>query len=315
MKKIWLSVAALALLTSFAAAQTIPSITSLLQDASFGYNEQNRIAVESIDTSSILLRSPIIKYYNGDSIMFYRLTYSPILIEDLVTTNDPAILEQIKSKEVVLTQGSDRVMLSLGTDDGLSPGTTYYAIVTPIDIYDDIGTSSEQICFNLAQEKYETGDKCLSFGKSAETVHGGEVTPEHSAASTADLALANITHTVAGNTITLRWTEINGVDNMDLFVFDIKEETRTRLGEVRISAERYDYTMKWDGEHMFNFKPLNGAREFRYSLNAMRSDDKEPEKPVITPPDTGPAESVLAMLAISGLLYLGYRRYKLKAER
>jgi hypothetical protein len=41
--------------------------------------------------------------------------------------------------------------------------------VAPLDIYDDVGTSSEQVCFNLSQEKYEVGDKCLFFDKALES--------------------------------------------------------------------------------------------------------------------------------------------------
>jgi hypothetical protein len=169
MKKIFLSVAALTLgISTFAAAQTSPSITDLLKDATFGYSEQDVLAVDSVDTTALHLRSPIIRYLNGDIIMLYRLTYSPYLLEDLKNTTDPAILDQIKSKDISLTNGADRVVLDLGIEDGLDIDTTYYAMVTPIDIYDEIGTSSEQVCFNLSQQRYEMGDDCLFFDQLSE---------------------------------------------------------------------------------------------------------------------------------------------------
>lgn len=323
MKKALLSLAVLTTLVgpTFVSAQTTPSITDLLKEASFGYDAQNYIAVDAIDTNSIQLRSPIIKYYNGEPIYIYRLTYSPYLVEDLATTSDPAILDKIKSKEVPLLNGEDRITLRLGTEDGLDPTQNYYAMVTPIDIYDEIGSSSEQICFNLSQQKYDIGDKCLLFGKvpesgTIEITQTGEIdnTQEHGASSTVDLELANISHTINGNVITFHWTAIQGVESMDIFVFDLKQEARTRVTEVKLSAEKYDYTMKRDGEHMFSFKPLNGGREKRYDVNAMRSEEKK-ETPTITPPATGPMETTLAVLMLSGLIYLGYRKYRIKAER
>jgi hypothetical protein len=321
MKKIFLSVAVLTLgVSGFVAAQTSPSIADLLKDATFGYNEQNVLAVDTIDATAIHLRSPIIKYLNGDAIYTYRLTYSPYPIEDLANVTDPAILDQIKSKEVSPTSEEDRVTLDLGIEDGLDPNTSYYAMVTPIDLYDEYGTSSEQVCFNLSQQRNDIGDNCLFFDKTPEEEHGsavlsGEV-PEtdHNAASAVDLALANITDTISGNVITFQWTAVNGVDSMDIFVFNPSDAMYNRVGEVKMSAERYEYTMKWDGEHIFRFQPLNGGKEIIYNVNAMRSETKEPEKP-ITPPATGPVENTLLLLVLSGLIYLGYKRFKTQDSR
>jgi hypothetical protein len=321
MKKLLLSAAALTVGAGLmvANAQTLPSITSLLQDASFGYDQQNRVIVDSITSTEITLISPIIMYYNNDAVMFYRLTYSPYMVEQLSNNATLGMSDQVKSKENTLQNGTDRMVMTLGVEDGLDVNRNYYAFVTPIDIYDDIGNSSEQICFNLAQERYDIGDNCLVF-EMAPVAHGGEVEQvvEHGAPSTADMALANITHTIAGDVITLKWTAIDGVDKIDLFVFNIESEGYSRVGEVRISDEEYKYTMKWDGEHIFRFNPLNGAKEVVYTVNAMKSAEPQPEqpKPVIpVPPATGPIENTLAILGMSGLIYFVYRKYRLKADR
>jgi hypothetical protein len=108
----------------------------------------------------------------------------------------------------------------------------------------------------------------------------------------------------------LKWTAIDGVDNMDIFVFDIKEGSYIRLGEVKMSDEQYSYIMARDGEHIFNFKPLNGGKEFSYNVNAARSEEKKPE--VIQPVQVGPAENIMLLLLLSGLAYVGYRRYVAK---
>jgi hypothetical protein len=317
MKKLVLSVAMLAFGTfAVVSAQTTPSITDLLKDASFGYDAQNYVAVDSIDAEAIHLRSPIIKYYDGDLIYTYRLTYSPYLInQELVTTTDPALLDQIKSKEVRLTSGADRVTLDLGIEEGITTTKTYYAVVTPVDIYDEVGTSSEQICFNLSRNTYATGDNCLVFEESHNAAStdvdiNGEVGDEHNVAvSTADLALANITHTVAGNVITLSWTAIDGIDEMDILVFDPDDAAWKNIAKnVKMSAEKFDYTMTRDKEHIFRFVPLNGAKEIDYNVNAMRS-EAMPEPVIANPPKTGPVENTLLIIALSGLIYMGYRRY------
>lgn len=310
MKKIFAFVALASVTVFSVTTAATPSITELLQNASFGYSDTDKMSVETIDTSMITLRSPIIKDIGGDYVQIYRTTYSPYLVEDLALMDTQTLSTTMKSKDTKLQSGEEYMKITLGVEDGLEVSETYYLMVTPIDMYDDLGTSSQQICFNLEQELYAMGDDCLTF-KKEHSVSTTNTDLEHSAAG-ADMSLANVTHTINGNTITLKWTKVEGSDKVDIFLFDTSAEKYIRLDSVKMSDEKYDYVMKWDGEHIFRFVPLDWGKEIVYNVQAMKTSEKEPDKkdPVITaPPATGPVENVLAIIILSGIGYFIYKRY------
>ena len=317
MKKILSLVALTSILMLSVANAAMLSIPELLKDASFGYDSINRVFVDSIDTAKITLRSPIIRDIGGEYVIDYKTTYSTYLIEDLVLMSTQELSTVMKAKDTRFGGGKDYVEITLGVSDGLTADETYYLLVTPLDMYDVPGTTSPQICFNLEQQSYAVGDECLNFKKEHQVADPTPTsTPtEHSAAG-ADMSLANVTHTINGNTITLRWTRLVGSDKVDIFVWDMSAERYIRAVTARMSDERYDYSMKWDGEHIFRFVPLEGAgREIVYNVNAMRTSEKEPDKEPekkpdpIVPPATGPVENVLVVLILSGVGYVLYKRY------
>jgi hypothetical protein len=313
MKKILIFVA-LSLVAMSAVTTAAPSsIAELLQDASFGYNDTAKLSVDTIDTSMITLTSPIIRDIGGNYVTEYRITYSPYLVEDLAVMDTQTLSTILKTKETRLKSGEEDVKFTLGVDDGLDTTGTYYLMVTPIDMYDDLGKSSQQVCFNLEQELYAIGDGCLTFAAdhSAAATTPASTDTEHYV-STADMSLANISHTIDGNTVTLQWTAVGGNPDIDIFVFDTSIEKYVRLATVKMSDEKYTYVMKWDGEHIFRFVPLDGGKEMVYNVQAMKTSPNEPEKkdPVITTvPGTGPVENVLAILVLSGVGYFLYKRY------
>jgi hypothetical protein len=113
----------------------------------------------------------------------------------------------------------------------------------------------------------------------------------------------------------LRWTSIAGGGDADILLFDLQQEKFIRLATVRMSDERYDYTMTWDGQHLFRFRPLDGGTEVRYPVQAMRG--TTPTPPPTTGkieklPPTGPVEDTLGMLLIALLIYGGYKLYQKK---
>ncbi|MDR0369829.1 MAG: hypothetical protein LBH96_04955 [Candidatus Peribacteria bacterium] len=284
MKKISAFVALASVMVFSVTYAATPSITELLQNASFGYSDTDKISVETIDTSKITLVSPIIRDIGGDYVQIYRTTYSPYLIEDLELMDTQTLSTTMKSIDTRLRSGEPSVKIMLGVEDGLTASETYYVMVTPVDMYDALGTSSQQLCFNLEKELYAMGDDCLTFKEE----HSSATTNaelEHNAPR-ADMSLANITHTINGNTVSLGWTRVEGSDKIDIFLFDPSVEKFVRLDSVKMSDEKYDYVMKWDGEHIFRFIPLDGGREYDYNVQAMRTSTEEPkkeEKPVVTP--------------------------------
>jgi len=96
--------------------------------------------------------------------------------------------------------------------------------------------------------------------------HGeGKYTPTHGAAG-ADMNLANVTHLVVGNKVTLRWTAVNGSDKVDIFLWNPVSEVFNKLATVNMSDETYTFTATRNGEHLINFMPNNGGREKRYTF-------------------------------------------------
>jgi hypothetical protein len=78
--------------------------------------------------------------------------------------------------------------------------------------------------------------------------------------------LANVTHIINGNQVTLRWTAINGSDKVDIFLFDPTTNAFTKLGTANMSDERYTFTATRNGEFIINFMPNNSGREKRYTF-------------------------------------------------
>ncbi|MDR0282079.1 MAG: hypothetical protein LBI53_01815 [Candidatus Peribacteria bacterium] len=319
MKKLLTSLGVVALVVfSFVQAQTTLSIVELLKNASFGYDSNNQISISEITEASVTISSPVVKDVSGYDVYWYRLSYSPYLVEDLAKDDGVERFQEVKSKDFTLMSTSadlfPKFTLSIEGEE-LDKNTTYYALVTPIDMYDTVGTSSEQVCFNLARGEYDLGDKCLVFDVSGELTHhsAGEPTGEHGAAKV-DMSLANVTHTINGNVITLRWTALEGPDRVDLYVFNLSEEKFVRIGEPKMTDEKFDYTMKRDGEHIFRLIPSDGGKEIVYNVQAVASTPTPPTEPAVpVVPETGPVENMLIILMVSGLIYVGYRYYQKRA--
>ncbi|OQB41818.1 MAG: hypothetical protein BWY04_00612 [candidate division CPR1 bacterium ADurb.Bin160] len=60
------------------------------------------------------------------------------------------------------------------------------------------------------------------------------------------MRLANISHTIDGNKVTLSWIAVNGSNTVDLFLRDDKEETFNKLTTINMSAESYTFTLTRD---------------------------------------------------------------------
>jgi hypothetical protein len=79
--------------------------------------------------------------------------------------------------------------------------------------------------------------------------------------------MANITHSVNGDTVTLKWTAVQG-DVVQIAIFDPESEIYKSLGAVKMSDEKFDYKMQWDGEQ--NFQLTNGCKGVNYKADSKR---------------------------------------------
>ncbi|MDR0860637.1 MAG: hypothetical protein LBO09_06805 [Candidatus Peribacteria bacterium] len=333
MKKLAISLTSLVVgASAFVTAQSMPAVSDLAKDLPHGYTGASQVSFVSIDASEVKLESPLLNDKYGEAMRDYKISYSPYFIDDV----DQAYL-QLSGKDFRFTSANisidGKVSFSLGVQDGVVATQSYYLVITPFTTYyspaindkNEIGIPSKQFCFNLAEARYGSGEDCRDFDTMfistptpAETIPTlstteGESTDsyaQHGAAST-DWGLANVTHTISGNTITLRWTAVENGGLADLLLFDLQQEKFIRLATVKMSDERYDYTMTRDGQHLFRFRPLDGGKEVRYPVQAMKTDDTPPPPPKIEEvPKTGPVEDALGMVVIALLVYGGYKLYK-----
>ena len=54
---------------------------------------------------------------------------------------------------------------------------------------------------------------------------------------------------------------------MNLSIFNASQNTRNRLGNIDMSVQgTYNYTITWNGEHIFNFQPANVKGDFRMQI-------------------------------------------------
>ena len=57
--------------------------------------------------------------------------------------------------------------------------------------------------------------------------------------------LANVSHSVKGDTVTLTWTAVDG-DSVQIAIFDPEDEVYKSLGTAKMSDEKFSYKMQWN---------------------------------------------------------------------
>jgi hypothetical protein len=130
---------------------------------------------------------------------------------------------------------------------------------------------------------------------------------EHNAAC-AWMNLANVTHTVNWNTITLKWTSLWDGSTVQVAIFDPDEEIYKPLWSAKMDDEKFSYEMKWDWEQ--NFSLTNWCKEVYYKVDAKRDTPVQP----IVPAVTGPAENILYIAIAAIILYGVYAVFFRKSE-
>ena len=273
------------------------------------------------DQNKISIESPIALDDTMYEVLEYRLFLSPYRI-DKIKSEDPSVdVSKIITKQFNLEWSPSDTVFTVWADDGLELDTAYYGFVVPINEYDEIWTASKEICFQLSSNMCMLDKECDSFDL---IVNPAPVEPEvedvqESSEDTSDeqthgaacvgMNLANVSHTQKGNTIILTWTAVDG-ENVDIAIFNPEQEIYENVAKVKMSDEKYVYTMKWSGEQ--NFTLTNDCGSVRYKADAaMKTEEKTPD---IVTPATGPAENILYIAIAAIILYGAYAIFGRKSE-
>ena len=283
-------------------------------DNTWWYSENNFIGGDFLD-GNLRVSSQIIQDIGYDDATVYYLFVSPYRIEQ-IKLGDPSVdTSKIIMKQVEITPDAQNVEFTLWVPE-VDSETPYYGFIAPVDMYDGFGIPSNEICFKLSSSTYNQGEGCDAFDlilnpsnpTGEEWLSETWDTQENHGAACVGMNMANITHVVNGDTITLKWTAVDG-DVVQIAVFDPDEAYWKSLGAVNMKDEKFDYKMQWNGEQ--NFMLTNGCGEVRYKADAAIK-PAEPEK--IVPAATGPAENVLYIAIAAIVLYGAYVVFFRKAE-
>jgi len=279
---------------------------NLWTNVSFGYTNDTKISVKTISTSNIItLQSPLIKDGSGKAITSYTVMYSIYPLTDILEKTD--LLNQTKEVSVDLTGTADPFTMDINIEN---PDKTqkYYIFVIPNDSSKNLGQISNEVRVNLGTQTY--GDAGDTVGTSSTT------TATHNSASDVDMSLAHISHTINGNAINLTWSAIAGSKTIEIDVMKPGDSLFSKVTTVNMDAERYVYNADKNGEYVFRFIAIDCGTQVNYTVTMAWSSPvtSTPTKIITKVPKTGPGEDFLAVILLSGVLYLGYRKFYKKAK-
>jgi len=209
-------------------------LSSIIQwFGNFGYRLTN-ISVDSISSTQVVIKSPVIRDGSSQDVKKYVLWYGPYPFSQLLNGWSGISTADFKSKEFTYPSFSGSTFtMTLGVADGLSATQTYYAVVVPIANNGELWElSGPDICFKLQWWLYAEGLACSSLG--TWTVHN---------AAGANMALANISNTCNGNQITLTWTAVPGADRVKIYKVLNTGQPSTLIADKAMSAWTHIYTL------------------------------------------------------------------------
>lgn len=270
----------------------------------FGYWEEQQPSVTEITNTMIKFNSPILKDASDDKYVRYLFYYSPTLL--------------LKENESDAKKASISIMDANDTsfdfefpwkEEGVDLSQDYYGYFVPISLWDAAGTESKMFCFNLERGEYKEGDDCYTFKKEPEPVEQEEII-SHNSSSVVDMSMANISHTLDGKVVTFKWTALEGSDRVEIFSITGTANEKHKVGSPKMTDELFSYTLPEEWEYVFEFRPSDGGKEIRYTINYKKPEDKEKKVEKVTiKTATGPAETIFVVLALSVIGYLAYRKF------
>ena len=280
-------------------------------DNTWWYSENDLIWGDFVGWN-LRVTSPIMEDIGFDNATVYFLFVSPYRIEQIKSWDPSVDTSRIIMKEVEISTDAQNVEFQIWTPQ-LDSEQTYYGFLSPVDMYDGFGIPSNEICFKLSTNTYNQWEGCDAFElvmdpeAAFQDDPAGSVQQEQLGAACVWMNMAHISHVVNGDTITLKWTAVDG-DVVQVAIFDPNEEYWRSLGAVSMSDEQFTYKMQWNGEQ--NFMLTNGCGEVRYKADAAI---KTPD-PEVVPPATWPAENVLYIAIAAVILYGAYVLFFRKSE-
>ncbi len=315
-----LTIAALAVTSivgsTFANSQVLDSLMQNLLNSSsieFWYTTES-IVVKEITTSKIVLESPVIKDQVWDPIKKYQVMYGPVQLADLQGSNLDA-LDQYKQKDFnfATIPANNKVTFELNLTDNIDANKIYYVTIAPYAGNTMGEISPTEICFKLATQIDGEGNECING--SAQVLN---------APGDFDLKLANITHTRAGNTITLKWTKIDAASKVQIFLANNQTQQFTLLGTPNMSAETFSFPLTSSAPQRVRFMALDSGGkqiggEIIYTMNETISSGTPttpttPRPWVPTVPKVWPTENI-AMVVILTLIGYGVARHMRKKKK
>lgn len=314
-----LTIAALAMTSiigsTFANSDTFNSlIQSLTSNIEFWYTNES-IVVKEITTTKIILESPVIKDEIGDPIKKYVVMYGPVQLADLQGSNLDA-LDQYKQKDFNFTTlpANNKVTFELNVTDNVDANKIYYVTVAPYNADNIMGEiSPTEICFKLATQTQGEGSECVN-GSSQVLNAPGDF----------DLKLANITHTRAGNTITLKWTKIDAASKVQIFIANDEQQDFKLIWTPNMSAETFSFPLTIKPTQRVRFMALDSwgkqiGGEIIYTMQETISsgtpNTSTPPRPWIpSVPRVGPTENI-AMVVLLTLVGYGVARHLRKKRK
>ena len=252
--------------------------------------------------NGVTITSPIVEDSTIAEASTYNLFISPYRVSQIKSWDPSIDTSKIIMKKVEIKNTNEDVKFELSAGD-VDENTVYYGFITPIDSFDEVGTPTDEICFKISDNVCLQDSACdtIKTLKAPSEEVKEEKTPEiveiHWSADCVWMDMANVTHTVNGDTITLKWTAVDW-DTVEIAVWDPDQEVFKNLWSAKMKDEKFNYKMKRDWEQ--NFMLTNGCKDVYYKADAKKT-EKEPEIKVT--PATGPAENVLYIAIAAIVLY------------
>ena len=267
------------------------------------YSDSTDISCEV--NNGVTITTPAVDDSTMDKANVYNLFISPYRVDQIKSWDPSVDVSKIIMKKVELNDADGNVKFEISASD-IDSSKAYYGFISPADMFDVVWAPSNEICFKLDGNMCLQSTACDGLNSMQNTVLWWEV-PVHSA-SCIWMDLANVSHVVNGDTITLKWTAVDG-DVVEIAIFDRDAKVYKSLWTANMSDEKFDYKMQWDGEQ--NFMLTNGCKDLNYKVDAKRG---EKESEIEVTPATWPAENVLYVAIAAVVLYGAYVLFFRKSD-